>query len=100
MATARAKHILVETEEECNDLINQLKEGAEFSVLAQENSKCPSGQQGGDLGSFQNGQMVPEFDQVIFNEKLGLYTKPVQTQFGYHVIFIDEREDDKSGEPS
>jgi peptidyl-prolyl cis-trans isomerase C len=84
--TAHARHILVKTEAECNDLINQIKEGADFAELAKKNSSCPSGKNGGDLGEFSQGMMVPEFDKVIFNEAIGLYPKPVKTQFGYHVI--------------
>lgn len=94
MATAKARHILVESEEQCNDIINQIKGGDDFATLAKEHSKCPSGQNGGDLGEFHQGQMVPEFDTVVFQEPVGLYSRPVKTDFGYHVIEITERKDD------
>jgi peptidyl-prolyl cis-trans isomerase C len=84
--TAQARHILVKDEATCNDLINQLNEGADFSALAKKHSTCPSGQKGGDLGSFQPGMMVKEFNDVVFDEPVGVYPKPVKTQFGYHVI--------------
>ena len=93
MSTARAKHILVETEEACNDLKTQIEAGAEFEKLAAEHSKCPSGASGGDLGEFGQGQMVPEFDAVIFSEAIGETHGPVQTQFGYHLIQIVSRTD-------
>ena len=60
MARAAARHILVETEEQCNDLKNQIAAGADFAELAKEHSKCPSGKSGGDLGEFGQGQMVPQ----------------------------------------
>ncbi len=94
MATASARHILVQTEDQCNDLIKQLEEGADFKALAAEFSACPSGQQGGELGTFSRGQMVPEFDRVVFEEPIGLYSKPVKTDFGYHVVEITSRDDD------
>jgi peptidyl-prolyl cis-trans isomerase C len=93
---AHARHILVETEKECNELIAQLKAGADFAELAK-NSKCPSGKRGGDLGTFAKGQMVPEFDKVIFAAPIGLYEKPVKTDFGYHIIdILDRNADDLS----
>lgn len=94
MTTAQARHILVETEEQCKDLITQLQGDGDFAALAAEHSKCPSGQQGGALGSFQQGQMVPEFDKVVFEEPVGLYPEPVKTDFGYHVIDITSRDED------
>lgn len=93
MKSAHARHILVADENECNELINQLKEGADFATLAAKNSSCPSGQQGGDLGTFHQGQMVPEFDEVVFSAPIGVYPEPVKTQFGYHVIDVVSRED-------
>ncbi|CAA6810614.1 MAG: Peptidyl-prolyl cis-trans isomerase PpiC [uncultured Sulfurovum sp.] len=90
---AAAKHILVETEEECQALKDQITSGAmTFESAAKDKSKCPSGAQGGDLGIFDQGQMVPEFDKVIFNDELKVVHGPVQTQFGYHLIFITNRD--------
>lgn len=91
MTLARARHILVGTEEECENLKNQIKEGADFAQLATEFSQCPSGKSGGDLGEFSPGQMVKEFDTVAFNEKVGEVHGPVKTQFGYHLIKITSR---------
>ena len=68
MTTASARHILVDDEAACNDLKSQIEGGADFAALAAEHSKCPSGQRGGDLGTFSRGQMVPEFDTVVFND--------------------------------
>jgi peptidyl-prolyl cis-trans isomerase C len=94
MAKATARHILVDSEEQCQELIRQLENGADFGRLAAEHSNCPSGQSGGDLGEFSQGQMVPEFDQIVFNEAIGEIHGPVATQFGYHIIEILSRTDD------
>ncbi len=93
MTTASARHILVETEEVCNDLKAQIEAGLDFAAAAAEFSACPSGAQGGALGSFGRGQMVPEFDEVVFTGELNTVLGPVQTQFGYHLIEITSRED-------
>lgn len=93
MATATARHILVETEQECNNLKAQIESGADFAEMAAEHSQCPSGQQGGDLGSFSPGQMVKEFDDVVFSAEVGKVQGPVQTQFGYHLIEITSRDE-------
>ena len=92
MTTASARHILVSSEEECNNLKQQIVDGADFAELAAAHSQCPSGQRGGDLGSFSPGQMVPEFDRVVFNEPVGEVHGPVQTQFGYHLVEITSRD--------
>ncbi len=91
MAKARARHILVSTEENCNALKTQIEGGADFAELAREHSSCPSGKQGGDLGEFGPGQMVKEFDAVVFHEELGKVHGPVKTQFGYHQLEITSR---------
>lgn len=94
MATASARHILVETQERCEELKSQIENGANFADVAKEHSSCPSGQQGGGgLGEFSPGQMVPEFDTVVFSEEIGKVHGPVQTQFGYHLIEITDRSD-------
>ena len=92
MARATARHILVSTEDECNELKQQIAAGADFAEIAAAHSQCPSGKQGGDLGSFSPGQMVPEFDTVVFNEAVGDVHGPVKTQFGYHLIEITSRD--------
>lgn len=90
-SSASARHILVTTRGQCADLKKQIEEGAAFADLAARYSKCPSGQKGGDLGTFQPGQMVPEFDEVVFKADLDQVHGPVETQFGYHLIEITER---------
>ena len=93
MAHATARHILVDTEEACQKLKDEIETGADFAEIAAEHSNCPSGKQGGDLGQFSPGQMVPEFDRVVFNEEVGKVHGPVKTQFGYHLLEITERMD-------
>ena len=93
MSTASARHILVETEEACQDLKSKIEGGAEFAAIAAEFSACPSGKSGGDLGKFGPGQMVKDFDGVVFSADLNKVHGPVQTQFGYHLIEITSRED-------
>jgi peptidyl-prolyl cis-trans isomerase C len=93
MTTARARHILVDSEELCLDLKQQIDDGADFAALAREHSRCPSGRRGGDLGEFGPGQMVPEFDRVVFEEMVGGAHGPVKTQFGWHLVEITERTD-------
>ncbi len=92
MSKATARHILVETIEACEDLKSAIESGKDFGALAAEFSACPSGKQGGDLGSFGPGQMVPEFDQVVFSAELNTVQGPVKTQFGYHLIEVTSRE--------
>lgn len=87
----KASHILVETEEEAVAIIAELDGGADFGELAKEKSTGPSGPNGGDLGYFTKGRMVPEFEAAVFALDVGSYTKePVKTQFGYHVIKSDD----------
>lgn len=88
----RARHILVETEEEARAIITELQAGADFVTLAQERSTGPSGPSGGDLGYFGRGRMVPEFENAAFATDVGSFTnEPVQTQFGWHVILVEDR---------
>ena len=93
MASASARHILVPTEVECENLKTQITEGGDFAQLAGEHSKCPSGAQGGSLGEFSPGQMVREFDEVVFSADVGTVQGPVKTQFGYHLIEVTARTD-------
>jgi len=88
----KARHILLETEEAANAVIAKLDEGADFAELAKEESTGPTAERGGDLGYFEKEAMVPEFGDAAFSLKPGLYTKePVQTQFGWHVIKVEDR---------
>ena len=91
MPTAAARHILVSTEEECQALKDQIEGGSDFANLAKEHSSCPSGKEGGDLGEFGPGQMVPEFDSVVFSAERGVVQGPVKTQFGYHLLEVTSR---------
>ena len=91
MAKATARHILVDTSEQCEDLKNQIEAGADFAQLAKEHSRCPSGRQGGDLGEFAPGQMVKEFNDVVFSGDVGKGHGPIQTRFGFHLIEITSR---------
>ena len=85
-----ARHILVETEDQAKKIIDELNKGADFATLAKANSKDPGAQNGGDLGFFKKGDMVPEFADVAFALKPGqISQKPVKTQFGWHVIKVD-----------
>ncbi|MDH3588877.1 MAG: peptidylprolyl isomerase [Gammaproteobacteria bacterium] len=93
MSTASARHILVPDENTCTELKTQIESGADFADLAKQHSQCPSGQRGGDLGQFSRGQMVPEFDQVVFSGEVGAIHGPVKTQFGYHLIEVTQRDD-------
>ncbi|NCQ25450.1 MAG: peptidylprolyl isomerase [Roseovarius sp.] len=86
----KAAHILVETEEKAQDLVRQIAGGANFAALAQEHSIGPSGPSGGDLGWFGNGVMVPEFFDAVAALEVGTVSAPVQTQFGWHVIKLNE----------
>jgi peptidyl-prolyl cis-trans isomerase C len=91
MSKAAARHILVKTKEQCNDIKNQIANGSDFADMAKKHSQCPSGKQGGALGEFYPGQMVPEFDKVVFSDEVGKVHGPVQTQFGFHLIEITSR---------
>lgn len=91
MAIARARHILVSTKEECENLKKEIEGGKDFADIAKKHSSCPSGQQGGDLGEFSPGMMVREFDEVVFRDEVGKVHGPVQTQFGFHLIEITNR---------
>jgi len=90
---ASARHILVPSEDTCEALKKRIEGGEDFAALAKEHSDCPSGQRGGDLGDFSPGQMVREFDEVVFKDAVGAVHGPVKTQFGYHLIEITQRTD-------
>lgn len=85
-----ARHILVKTEDEAKTLKKDIDGGADFIKLAKEKSTGPSGPQGGDLGYFTRGRMVPEFEQAAFGLKSGAVSEPVKTQFGWHLIKVED----------
>lgn len=91
MTSASARHILVSTEAECLEIKTKIESGSDFASLAKQHSSCPSGQSGGDLGTFGPGQMVKEFDAVVFNEEVGKVHGPVKTQFGFHLLEVTSR---------
>lgn len=93
MARATARHILVSSEAKCNELKAAIQGGADFAQVAKENSTCPSSRDGGNLGTFGPGQMVREFDQVVFSAPVGEVQGPVKTQFGYHLVEVTARQD-------
>ena len=94
-ATVSAKHILVKEEEKCQKVLEEIIAGKAFEEAAQQYSTCPSGQKGGDLGEFGKGQMVKEFEEAAFAAEIGEVVGPVKTQFGYHLIKVE-----KKNEPS
>jgi peptidyl-prolyl cis-trans isomerase C len=87
----RARHILVPTEDEAKAILVQLKGGADFATLAKEKSKDPGASEGGDLGYFTKDQMVPEFADVAFKLDKGQISDPVKTQFGWHIIQVEDK---------
>ena len=90
--TVSAKHILVDSEDVCNEILAQIQNGEKtFEDAAKESSTCPSGQQGGDLGEFGKGQMVKEFEEAAFAAEIGAIVGPVQTQFGFHLIKVEAK---------
>jgi peptidyl-prolyl cis-trans isomerase C len=91
MARASARHILVPTAEQAQDLKSKITRGADFGDVARVHSQCPSGSRGGDLGEFAPGQMVQEFNDVCFNDEIGVIHGPVRTQYGYHLIEVTDR---------
>lgn len=89
---ASARHILVKTEKEALDLKAQIQSPADFTRLAAKHSSCPSGREGGSLGTFGPGDMVPEFDAVVFGDlPVGEVSAPVKTEFGWHLILVERR---------
>ena len=86
--------ILCQTQRELDKsqkLIDEIEGGSDFAALAASHSKCPSGKDGGNLGTFGPGQMVKEFDDAVFNGEVGAVQGPVQTQFGFHILQVTER---------
>lgn len=91
-ATASAKHILVDEEEKAKEIKEEIQSGAKsFEDAAKEYSSCPSSQKGGDLGTFGRGQMVKEFENAVFEGNLQEVIGPVKTQFGYHLIWVEKK---------
>ena len=90
--TVSAKHILVKEEDECKEILSTIENGEKsFEDAAKEKSTCPSGGRGGDLGEFGRGQMVKEFEDAAFDAEIGAVVGPVKTQFGYHLIKVEKK---------
>lgn len=97
--TVSAKHILVDSEEEAKKIAKDIEDGVHsFEEAAMKYSSCPSKEQGGSLGVFGRGMMVPEFEEAAFKAEIGKVTEPVKTQFGYHLILVDAKNEGKSKE--
>jgi len=93
MSEIRASHILVESKDEAVDLLNKIKDGSvDFETAAAQKSLCPSGSVGGDLGFFGKGMMVKPFEDAAFSLEIGELSEPVQTQFGWHIIKVTEKQ--------
>jgi peptidyl-prolyl cis-trans isomerase C len=90
VSEVRASHLLVETEEQAAQLRTEITEGKAFAEVASAVSKCPSSRNGGDLGFFGRGRMVPEFDQAAFTLPVGEVSQPIKTQFGWHLLVVTE----------
>lgn len=94
--TVNASHILVDSEDKANEILTDIKNGKiSFADAAKEHSSCPSSENGGSLGDFGRGQMVPEFDKAVFEMKAGEISGPVKTQFGYHLIMLNSKNEPK-----
>lgn len=88
----RASHILVDTEEEALELKDSIASPEDFARIAAEYSKCPSGAEGGDLGYFGRGMMVKPFEDAAFSLPVGVVSDPVETQFGWHLILVTDKD--------
>lgn len=86
MASACARHILVKTEKQAQEIKDKISKGSDFGQMAKKFSTCPSKKKGGDLGEFKKGQMVKAFDDVVFKKEVLTVHGPVKTRFGYHLI--------------
>ena len=91
--SAWASHILVESKSEAIQIKSKVAKLKDFQKLARKKSTCPSSQKGGDLGWFRKGQMVREFDDAVWTIPVSTTSDPIKTQFGYHLIWVHEREE-------
>lgn len=89
--SVKASHILVDTKQKAEILKTRIDNGESFEMLARKYSKCPSGENGGDLGYFERGQMVPSFENAAFSLPVGRVSEPIKTQFGWHIIKVYDR---------
>ena len=91
MEEVKASHILVKTKEEAENLLKEIESGKDFADLAAQFSLCPSGANGGDLGYFTKGQMVKPFEDAAFSLDIGETSAPIETQFGWHLIYLADK---------
>jgi peptidyl-prolyl cis-trans isomerase C len=91
--TARASHILLKSKADAVNIRNNIDKLKQFQKYAQRVSNCPSGKKGGDLGTFNQGDMVREFDNAVWSIPIDSVSDPIKTQFGYHLIWVHEREE-------
>lgn len=91
VTSVKASHILVDSKQEADLLKSKIDNGESFEALAKKYSKCPSGENGGDLGYFERGQMVPAFEDAAFKLPVGKVSEPVKTQFGWHLIKVYDK---------
>ncbi|MBR2254256.1 MAG: peptidyl-prolyl cis-trans isomerase [Candidatus Methanomethylophilaceae archaeon] len=89
--SVNASHILVKNAKDAESIMSRLQKGEDFAELAKRYSKCPSKSKGGNLGWFGKGEMVPEFEKAAFEGKIGEIVGPVKTEFGYHIIKINDQ---------
>lgn len=89
--SVKASHILVDSNAEATAIKSKIDNGASFEAMAMKYSKCPSGKEGGDLGYFERGQMVKEFENAAFTLPIGKVSDPIKTQFGWHLIKVYDR---------
>ena len=89
--SVNASHILVPNSKDAESIMMRLSKGEDFAALAKRFSKCPSKSKGGNLGWFGKGDMVPEFEKACFEGKKGDIVGPIKTQFGYHIILINDQ---------
>jgi peptidyl-prolyl cis-trans isomerase C len=92
MTSVSARHVLVDDEATCLRLKKEIEAGGDFADVARRHSKCPSGASGGELGTFRPGEMVAEFDKVVFSAEVGKVHGPLRTQFGWHLIEVSSRD--------
>lgn len=97
--TVKASHILVDSEEEAYEVLEDITDGLSFEEAAAQYSKCPSKKEGGALGRFGRGQMVKEFEDAVFSMQAGEISEPVKTQFGYHIIKLTEHIPERHASP-
>ena len=91
ITSVKASHILVETKSQADFIKSKIDGGESFETMAKKYSKCPSGENGGNLGYFEKGQMVPEFEDAAFELPVGKVSEPVKTEFGWHIIKVYDK---------